>query len=213
MLFRFVFSRILTEYGEIRSLSPYSVWMRENTDQNNSEYDHFSRSAILRIFDIIEYHLMLNPQLNLKSFKNIYQNKDSPEKIECIWSKLFSFLNQSWRESFIKWPLHISSEWIITSVIIWGSDFGVTYMRWLNYLVLSITFISLILRGEHFFLSWKMITVFFECTRWLEFKEFEQFCRSTFILKLSTIYPFKVLSSQLVGMIRTVEPITERYWA
>ena len=121
-----VISRILTEYGEIRSLSPYSVWMRENTDQNNSEYDHFSRSAILRIFDIIEYHLMLNPQLNLKSFKNIYQNKDSPEKIECIWSKLFSFLNQSWRESFIKWPLHISSEWIITSVIIWGSDFGVT---------------------------------------------------------------------------------------
>ena len=26
-------------------ISPYSVWMRENTDQNNSEYGHFSRSA------------------------------------------------------------------------------------------------------------------------------------------------------------------------
>ena len=27
-----VFSRIRTEYGEIRSITPYSVWMRENTD-------------------------------------------------------------------------------------------------------------------------------------------------------------------------------------
>ena len=28
-----VFSRIRAEYEEIRSISPYSVWMRENTDQ------------------------------------------------------------------------------------------------------------------------------------------------------------------------------------
>ena len=40
-----VFSRIRTEYGEIRSISPQSVRMRENTDQKNSEYGHFSRSA------------------------------------------------------------------------------------------------------------------------------------------------------------------------
>ena len=31
--FWFVFSRIRIEYGEIRSISPYSVWMCENTDQ------------------------------------------------------------------------------------------------------------------------------------------------------------------------------------
>ena len=30
-----VFSRIRTEYGELRSISPYSVQMRENTDQKN----------------------------------------------------------------------------------------------------------------------------------------------------------------------------------
>ena len=31
----------------IRSYSgPYSVWMQENTDQNNSEYGHFLRSGI-----------------------------------------------------------------------------------------------------------------------------------------------------------------------
>ena len=40
-----VFSRIRTEYGETRSISPYSVRMRENTDQKNSEYEHFLRSS------------------------------------------------------------------------------------------------------------------------------------------------------------------------
>ena len=40
-----VFSCIWTEYGEIRSISPYSVRMRENTDHKNSEYGHFSRSV------------------------------------------------------------------------------------------------------------------------------------------------------------------------
>ena len=44
-LFWSVFSRIRTEYGEIRSISPYSVRMRENVDQNNSEYWHLLRSV------------------------------------------------------------------------------------------------------------------------------------------------------------------------
>ena len=43
----FVLSRIRTEYGEIRSISPYLVGMGENMDQNNSEYGHFSRSDSL----------------------------------------------------------------------------------------------------------------------------------------------------------------------
>ena len=38
------FSRIRTEYGETQCISPYSVRMRENADQNNSEYEHFLRS-------------------------------------------------------------------------------------------------------------------------------------------------------------------------
>ena len=33
---------------EIRSISPYSVRMRENADQNNSECGQFSRSVIQR---------------------------------------------------------------------------------------------------------------------------------------------------------------------
>ena len=43
-----VFSCIQTEYGEIMSISPYLVRMKENTDQKNSEYRHFLRSE----FDI-----------------------------------------------------------------------------------------------------------------------------------------------------------------
>ena len=41
-----VFSCICTEYGKIRSISPYSVRMWESTDQKNFEYRHFSYSAI-----------------------------------------------------------------------------------------------------------------------------------------------------------------------
>ena len=35
------FSRIWTEYGDLQSKSPNSVRMRENADQENSEYGHF----------------------------------------------------------------------------------------------------------------------------------------------------------------------------
>ena len=39
------FSRIWTDYEEILRISSYSVRMRENTDQKNSKYGYFSRSA------------------------------------------------------------------------------------------------------------------------------------------------------------------------
>ena len=32
-------------FSRIRTISPYSVRMWENTDQKNSEYEHFSRSV------------------------------------------------------------------------------------------------------------------------------------------------------------------------
>ena len=40
-LFWSIFSRIRTKYREILSIFPYVVRMRENTDENNSEYRHF----------------------------------------------------------------------------------------------------------------------------------------------------------------------------
>ena len=36
--------------GALRSKSPYSVWIQENTDQKNSEFGHFSRSVLLKVY-------------------------------------------------------------------------------------------------------------------------------------------------------------------
>ena len=48
--FWYLFSRIRTEYEEVLLISLYSVRMRENWDQKNSEYRHFSRSVIFFCF-------------------------------------------------------------------------------------------------------------------------------------------------------------------
>ena len=45
-LFWSVFPRIRTEYGEILRISPYSVQMRENANQNNIEYGHVLHKGI-----------------------------------------------------------------------------------------------------------------------------------------------------------------------
>ena len=42
-VFMVCISHIWTEYEEIPSIFPCSVWMRENADQNNSECGHFLR--------------------------------------------------------------------------------------------------------------------------------------------------------------------------
>ena len=47
-----VFFCIRTEYGEMLRISPYSVQIRENADQKNSEYGHFSRSVPVNLFSI-----------------------------------------------------------------------------------------------------------------------------------------------------------------
>ena len=40
-----VFSRIRTQYGNLWSKSAYSIRIRENTNQKNSVFGHFSRSV------------------------------------------------------------------------------------------------------------------------------------------------------------------------
>ena len=55
-----VFSRIRTEYGEIRIISLYSVRTQENTNQKNSEYGQCSWSVHKRDstkWTIMNYHL------------------------------------------------------------------------------------------------------------------------------------------------------------
>ena len=54
-----VFSGIRTEYEEILHFSPYLVRMRENTDQNNTEYGHFLRSVI----GLLSWQMLLNALL------------------------------------------------------------------------------------------------------------------------------------------------------
>ena len=51
-IWRFFGSHI-PKYGQIFGISQYSVQMRENVDQKNSEYGHFSRiAALLCISDV-----------------------------------------------------------------------------------------------------------------------------------------------------------------
>ena len=74
-LFWSAFSRIQTEYAEIRSISPYSVQMRENADQNNSEYGHFSRC------DSVNVVLNINPIFLSKHYYIINNKIYSLDKI------------------------------------------------------------------------------------------------------------------------------------
>ena len=53
-----VFSRIWTEYGEMQSISPYSVQMWKNTDQKNSEFGHFAPSVRDAAFEMqLSFHV------------------------------------------------------------------------------------------------------------------------------------------------------------
>ena len=49
-LFWSAFSRIWTEYEEILRIFQYSVRMRENAEQNNSEYGHLLHIELLFCF-------------------------------------------------------------------------------------------------------------------------------------------------------------------
>ena len=76
-----VFSRIWTEYGDILRIHPYSVHMREKTEQKNSEYGHFSRRVNLK-----SKNLVLNFVANLKWVK-VFKNGPSKN----LWKTAFFF--------------------------------------------------------------------------------------------------------------------------
>ena len=73
-LFSSVFSRIRTEYEEILLISPYSVRIRESTDQNNSEYGHFLRSgcqknSIINVWQGIKYPIWYILKLSFRMIR------------------------------------------------------------------------------------------------------------------------------------------------
>ena len=76
-----VFSRIWTEYGEIRSFSPYSVRMRENTDQK-----------LLRIWMLFtQWKKPLNISFSSNKFRvNIYRLLKA---LKVLWMLICEYLN------------------------------------------------------------------------------------------------------------------------
>ena len=60
-----VFSRIRTEYGEIRNISPYSVQMRESTDQKKPRIRTLFTECFNKILEIAESPTRKNKARNL----------------------------------------------------------------------------------------------------------------------------------------------------
>ena len=99
-----VFSRIRTEYGEMQSISPYLVQIRENTDQNNSQYGHFSRSDCCSsqisnfgwlLEKLYEFNMLWGLKVNnLRDFKNCRALKKARKvkKESCIIISVSSLL-------------------------------------------------------------------------------------------------------------------------
>ena len=97
-LFWSVLSRIWTEQREMRSISIYSVRMRENADQNNSEYGHFSRSVYI--------YCPLETARKIKFFIKDFSSKyDQIRRKLRIWSHI---LEKSLMENFIFCAVRVS---------------------------------------------------------------------------------------------------------
>ena len=88
-LFWSTFSRIRTEYREIRSISQYSVRMRENADQNSSEYGHLLISAQSNTEDIIRKIIPSTREANI--YKDI-QTVIFTETMQDIFSLIFQHI-------------------------------------------------------------------------------------------------------------------------
>ena len=75
--------------GEIRSISPYSVWMQKNAEQNNSEYRHFLRT-FLTITDYLTQNTMFSTWIRrisiIKYINNTFSIKfKNHKKISLIY--------------------------------------------------------------------------------------------------------------------------------
>ena len=105
-----LFSRIRIEYREIHRIFPYSVRMRQNTDQKNTEYGHFSRSdrnnATLKVFVI--YVIFLVQLLIFFFFSHSFWCSSSRSwkiitwKWHCTYSRYVFFI---WLMKYLKFLL------------------------------------------------------------------------------------------------------------
>ena len=103
-LFCSVFSRIQTEYGEMLSISSniplYSVWLRENMDQNNAKYRLFHAVPCFNYKKSSNY-LLRKLKLKIMSVSNCFNNKLS--------ALLNGFHCFNFQERFLWW-------WCFTSI-------------------------------------------------------------------------------------------------
>ena len=86
---------------------PYSVGMRENTDQNNSEYGHFLRSMrfwciiVMPLKKCLNYDVKIGLKWAVKSVMNMYcQEKNCTQGYQCCYLDtkyplLFFYVNQT----------------------------------------------------------------------------------------------------------------------
>ena len=71
-LFWSAFSHIRTEYGEIRSISPYSVQMRENADQITPNTDIFHVVRYLAKLKLLNIWFVFPPM-----YRNFYKSREN----------------------------------------------------------------------------------------------------------------------------------------
>ena len=84
-VFWIVFSRIRTKYGEIFHISPYSVQMRANTDQNNSKYGHFfTQWRPLRVFSYTQVLIFKLSRLVKRFFLSDLLEKQWQSTVYCF---------------------------------------------------------------------------------------------------------------------------------
>ena len=67
------FSRIWTEHGEILRIALYSVRMRENGDQKNSEYRHFTNFVLVSCFHF--HYCFWIPKEKVKGYLKFWRKK------------------------------------------------------------------------------------------------------------------------------------------
>ena len=90
-LFWSVFSRIRTKCREILSISPYSVWIWENGDQNKSEYGHFLHSDFY-LQNCGEFDDLEEILIEIKNF----QIKNSTTKTKRVTQQTIVFSRHIW---------------------------------------------------------------------------------------------------------------------
>ena len=76
-----------TQRYSVSGISPYSVWMLEYTDQNNSEYGHFLHSLCFTFSALLNFWSETNIKLNHLKKYNFEQFERYKQQVDWISAK------------------------------------------------------------------------------------------------------------------------------